>query len=249
MTKALYTAEAHVTGGRANGHGRTRRRRAGGRSAPAFGDGRTGRRHQPRGAVRGRLRRLLRGRARHGRAAQQAGDRRRGDRLQGLADHDRGARLHDRRRAARHRCPTMQDAGEAVELVRAAHQVCPYSNATRGNIEVLLTRQRRARRLDARRPTGRRSRHQDAGRPLPVATAPALLPPRSSPRIALRRAGKFARWPMSCCPSSWQPSRCRSSRRWASARTSRRRTPWSPGRRRRRSPCRRRRSTAGGPCR
>jgi osmotically inducible protein OsmC len=28
---------------------------------------------------------------------------------------------------------------DAVELVRAAHQVCPYSNATRGNIEVVLT--------------------------------------------------------------------------------------------------------------
>jgi len=27
----------------------------------------------------------------------------------------------------------------AVELVRAAHQVCPYSNATRGNIDVVLT--------------------------------------------------------------------------------------------------------------
>ncbi len=31
-------------------------------------------------------------------------------------------------------------AGDAaVELVRAAHEVCPYSNATRGNIEVALT--------------------------------------------------------------------------------------------------------------
>jgi len=28
---------------------------------------------------------------------------------------------------------------EAVELVEAAHKVCPYSNATRGNIEVTLT--------------------------------------------------------------------------------------------------------------
>ncbi len=28
---------------------------------------------------------------------------------------------------------------EAVELVRAAHQICPYSNATRGNIDVVLT--------------------------------------------------------------------------------------------------------------
>ncbi|HEY5193088.1 MAG TPA: organic hydroperoxide resistance protein [Solirubrobacteraceae bacterium] len=31
------------------------------------------------------------------------------------------------------------DAAQAVELVGAAHQVCPYSNATRGNIEVTLT--------------------------------------------------------------------------------------------------------------
>ena len=31
------------------------------------------------------------------------------------------------------------DAGRAVELVRAAHAVCPYSNATRGNIGVALT--------------------------------------------------------------------------------------------------------------
>ena len=31
------------------------------------------------------------------------------------------------------------DAEQAVELVKAAHQVCPYSNATRGNIPVTLT--------------------------------------------------------------------------------------------------------------
>jgi lipoyl-dependent peroxiredoxin len=35
--------------------------------------------------------------------------------------------------------PSVADSGEAVELVRAAHRVCPYSNATRGNIEVTLT--------------------------------------------------------------------------------------------------------------
>ena len=34
---------------------------------------------------------------------------------------------------------SVEDAAQAVELVRAAHQVCPYSNATRGNIEVELT--------------------------------------------------------------------------------------------------------------
>jgi organic hydroperoxide reductase OsmC/OhrA len=35
--------------------------------------------------------------------------------------------------------PSVQDADEAMELVREAHQVCPYSNATRGNIDVSLT--------------------------------------------------------------------------------------------------------------
>jgi osmotically inducible protein OsmC len=35
--------------------------------------------------------------------------------------------------------PSVEDPAAAVDLVRAAHAVCPYSNATRGNIEVLLT--------------------------------------------------------------------------------------------------------------
>jgi len=35
--------------------------------------------------------------------------------------------------------PGVADASEAAELVRAAHGVCPYSNATRGNIDVTFT--------------------------------------------------------------------------------------------------------------
>ena len=35
--------------------------------------------------------------------------------------------------------PSVGDLDEAVELVRAADRLCPYSNATRGNIEVSLT--------------------------------------------------------------------------------------------------------------
>ena len=35
--------------------------------------------------------------------------------------------------------PSVADADSAVELVRGAHLVCPYSNATRGNIDVTLT--------------------------------------------------------------------------------------------------------------
>jgi osmotically inducible protein OsmC len=35
--------------------------------------------------------------------------------------------------------PSVSDAEEAKRIVAAAHKVCPYSNATRGNIEVTLT--------------------------------------------------------------------------------------------------------------
>jgi osmotically inducible protein OsmC len=35
--------------------------------------------------------------------------------------------------------PEIADADEAARLVAAAHAVCPYSNATRGNIDVTLT--------------------------------------------------------------------------------------------------------------
>jgi lipoyl-dependent peroxiredoxin len=35
--------------------------------------------------------------------------------------------------------PQVQDLEHAARLVAAAHQVCPYSNATRGNIDVTLT--------------------------------------------------------------------------------------------------------------
>ena len=35
--------------------------------------------------------------------------------------------------------PSIDDAEAAAEVVRAAHRVCPYSKATRGNIEMVLT--------------------------------------------------------------------------------------------------------------
>jgi len=35
--------------------------------------------------------------------------------------------------------PQVQDPEQAVRIVAATHQVCPYSNATRGNIDVTLT--------------------------------------------------------------------------------------------------------------
>jgi Ohr subfamily peroxiredoxin len=35
--------------------------------------------------------------------------------------------------------PSVEDPERAAAIVAAAHQVCPYSNATRGNIDVALT--------------------------------------------------------------------------------------------------------------
>jgi Ohr subfamily peroxiredoxin len=35
--------------------------------------------------------------------------------------------------------PSVDDAETAADLVRTAHKVCPYSHATRGNIDVILT--------------------------------------------------------------------------------------------------------------
>ena len=35
--------------------------------------------------------------------------------------------------------PGIDDRAQAAKIVAAAHQVCPYSNATRGNVEVTLT--------------------------------------------------------------------------------------------------------------
>jgi osmotically inducible protein OsmC len=35
--------------------------------------------------------------------------------------------------------PSIEDQAKAIEVVKVAHEVCPYSNATRGNIDVVLT--------------------------------------------------------------------------------------------------------------
>jgi len=35
--------------------------------------------------------------------------------------------------------PQVEDSELAVQIVAAAHKVCPYSNATRGNVDVQLT--------------------------------------------------------------------------------------------------------------
>ena len=108
------------------------------------------RRHQPRAAVRGRLLGLLHRRDEARREA--AEDRAAGRHL----DHRRRRhrpdpeRLRHPGRAAR-QIPGMERARRPKKLVEAAHQVCPYSNATRGNIDVDSRRRLSRRGSGARR--------------------------------------------------------------------------------------------------
>ncbi len=137
MTKALYTAEAHVTGGRANGHGRTgdgalevdlrlpeEMCGQGGGTNPEelFAVGYAA-------CFEGALGTVAR------RSKQETGDVAIDSKVSLVTTEQRAFTIAVELHVT---LPSM-DSGEAVELVRAAHQVCPYSNATRGNIDVVLT--------------------------------------------------------------------------------------------------------------
>jgi lipoyl-dependent peroxiredoxin len=136
--RPIYTAEAHVTGGRAEGHGRTSdgalevdlRRPAemggsGGGTNPEqlFAVGYAACFESAMGVAARRRR-------------QEVGDVAIDSRVMLLPTEDRGFKLAV---ALAVTLPSVDDPDEAAELVRAAHKVCPYSNATRGNIEVSLT--------------------------------------------------------------------------------------------------------------
>ena len=137
MTKALYTAEAHVTGGRANGHGRS----ADGvlevdlRLPEELGGQGGGTNPEELFAVgyaacfEGALGTVAR------RSKQETGDVAIDSKVILLPTEERGFKLAVELDVT---LPSITDDAQAVELVRMAHQVCPYSNATRGNIEVTL---------------------------------------------------------------------------------------------------------------
>ncbi len=138
MPGKLYTAKAHVTGGRAEGHGRT----SDGalevdlRLPPEMGGQGGGTNPEQLFAVgyaacfEGALGVVAR------RAKVEAGDVAIDSEVSLSPDGHGGFFLSV---ALDVTLPSVAEAPAAVELVRAAHQVCPYSNATRGNIEVTLT--------------------------------------------------------------------------------------------------------------
>jgi lipoyl-dependent peroxiredoxin len=137
MAKVIYTAEAHVTGGRAEGHGRSSDGAlevdlrspvelggAGGATNPEqlFAVGYASCFESALGVV-ARRRKL------------EVGDVAIDSKVMLLAGEDRRFELA----VALHvTLPSVGDHDAAVELVRAAHEVCPYSNAVRGNVEVAL---------------------------------------------------------------------------------------------------------------
>jgi osmotically inducible protein OsmC len=138
MAKVLYTAEATVTGGRAAGHGRTddgaldvqlrspkEMGGEGGGTNPEqlFAVGYAACFESALGVV-GRRQRL------------EVGDVSIDSRVSLLPTEDRGFSLAVTLDVT---LPQVTDPEQATRLVAEAHQVCPYSNATRGNIEVTLT--------------------------------------------------------------------------------------------------------------
>ena len=138
MARVLYTAEATVTGGRADGHGKTSDGvlevdlRApkelggeGGGTNPEqlFAIGYAACFEGAIGVIGRRMR-------------AEVGDVSIDSQVKLMPTEDRrmelGVELHVS-------LPSVEDAEQAKEIVSAAHQVCPYSNATRGNVDVMLT--------------------------------------------------------------------------------------------------------------
>jgi osmotically inducible protein OsmC len=138
MSKVIYTAQAHVTGGRAEGHGESSDGALavdlrlplelggeGGGTNPEelFAVGFASCFESALGAV-----------ARRRKA--EVGDVEIDSKVMLLPGEDRTFKLAVELDV---NLPSVDDPDEAAELVRGAHEVCPYSNATRGNIDVTLT--------------------------------------------------------------------------------------------------------------
>jgi lipoyl-dependent peroxiredoxin len=138
MTNSLYTAEAHVTGGRVDGHGRTSDgalevdlrlpKELGGQ-----GDGTNPEELFAVGyaaCFEGALATVAR------RAREETGEIAIDSKVMLVTTEQRSFGLAVELAVS---LPSISDPAKAVELVRAAHQVCPYSNATRGNVDVALS--------------------------------------------------------------------------------------------------------------
>ena len=138
MANVLYTAQAHVTGGRADGHGRSSdgQLEVDLRLPEEMGGKGDGTNPEELFAVgyaacfEGALGTVAR------RAHEETGEVAIDSKVMLLPTEERGFKLAVELAVS---LPSISDPVKAVDLVRAAHQVCPYSNATRGNIDVALS--------------------------------------------------------------------------------------------------------------
>ena len=138
MAKAIYTAQATVTGGRAQGHGVT----SDGaldvqlRTPPEMGGEGGGTNPEQLFAVgyaacfEGAL--GVVGRRQHA----EVGDVSIDSRVSLMPIENRGFGIAVELDVT---LPQVTDPEEAVAIAAAAHEVCPYSNATRGNVDVKLS--------------------------------------------------------------------------------------------------------------
>ena len=137
MAKVIYTAEAHVTGGRLAGHGRTNdgALEVDIRIPPEMGGEGGGTNPEQLFAVgfascfESAMSVVAR------REKRDADDAEIESKVNLIPTEDRGFGLAVELDV---RLPSVEDAEEAKRIVAAAHKVCPYSNATRGNIDVTL---------------------------------------------------------------------------------------------------------------
>jgi lipoyl-dependent peroxiredoxin len=143
LARILYTAEATVTGGRAEGHGRTTDGNLDVqlRLPEEMGGQGDGTNPEELFAVgfaacfEGAL--GVVGRREHA----EVGDVSIDSKVSLLPTEERGFKLEVELDVS---LPQVEDPEQAARIVAAAHQVCPYSNATRGNIDVKLTANGRA---------------------------------------------------------------------------------------------------------
>ena len=136
--RVLYTAHAHVTGGRVNGHGISSDGALDVQLRPPAETGGSGGGTNPEqlfavgyaACFEGALGAAAR------RERLEVDDVAIDSRVSLMPTEDRGFAVGVEMDVM---LPSIKDTEQAVELVRAAHQICPYSNATRGNIDVVLT--------------------------------------------------------------------------------------------------------------
>jgi lipoyl-dependent peroxiredoxin len=138
VARVLYTAEATVTGGRAEGHGRTTdgNLEVDLRLPKELGGDGAGTNPEQLFAIgfaacfEGAIGVIGR------REKAEVGDVSIDSRVNLLPTEERGFKLAVELHVA---LPQVQDEAKAAAIVARAHQVCPYSNATRGNIDVTVT--------------------------------------------------------------------------------------------------------------